>query len=98
MPEQLPSTGSDGRHHVDSLLMRESLLDKRVMSATETPVLRMLPKAHVLKIGGRSIFDGGQATASPLVKAIVSALNSHKLIIGTGGGVRARHVMSIGLD
>jgi len=28
----------DGRHHVQSMLMRESLLDKRVMSSTETPV------------------------------------------------------------
>ena len=31
------------RHHVHSLLMRESLLDKDVASSTEAPVVRMLP-------------------------------------------------------
>jgi molybdenum storage protein len=88
----------DHRHHVHSLLMRESLLDKEVMSSTETPVVRMLPDCHVIKVGGRSIIDGGKATAYPLVEAIGAALTEHKLIIGTGGGVRSRHVFSIGID
>jgi molybdenum storage protein len=90
--------GADGRHHVRSMLMRESLLDKDVMSATETPVVRMLPDCHVLKVGGRSILDGGRATTYPLVAAIREALENYKLIIGTGGGVRSRHVFSIGID
>src|SRR5918995_5305328 len=76
----------DRRHHVRSLLMRESLLDKEVMAATETPVVRMLPECHVIKVGGRSIIDGGKATTYPLVEAIGAALTEHKLIIGTGGG------------
>jgi molybdenum storage protein len=88
----------DRRHHVRSLLMRESLLDKAVMAATETPVVRMLPQCHVLKVGGRSIVDGGKATTYPLVEAIGAALADHKLIIGCGGGVRSRHVFSIGID
>jgi molybdenum storage protein len=88
----------DHRHHVRSLLMRESLLDKEVMSSTETPVVRMLPDCHVIKVGGRSIIDGGKATAYPLVEAIGAALTERKLIIGTGGGVRSRHVFSIGID
>jgi molybdenum storage protein len=88
----------DRRHHVRSLLMRESLLDKQVMSSTETPVVRMLPDCHVIKVGGRSILDGGKATTYPLVAAIGAALAEHKLIIGTGGGVRSRHVFSIGID
>ena len=53
--------------------MRESLLDKQVMSSTETPVVRMLPDAHVIKVGGRSILDGGKATTYPLVEAIGEA-------------------------
>lgn len=89
---------SDGRHHVDSLLMRESLLDKGVMSSTETPMVRMLPDCHVVKVGGRSIIDGGRATTYPLVDAIGRALQDHRLILGTGGGTRARHVYSIGID
>ncbi|HLZ68456.1 MAG TPA: uridylate kinase [Dehalococcoidia bacterium] len=88
----------DRRHHVQSLLMRESLLDKQVMSASETPVVRMLPACHVIKVGGRSILDGGRATTYPLVEAIGAALAEHRLIIATGGGVRSRHVFSIGID
>jgi molybdenum storage protein len=88
----------DRRHHVRSLLMRESLLDKQVMASTETPVVRMLPDCHVIKVGGRSILDGGRATTYPLVAAIAAALADTKLIIGTGGGVRSRHVFSVGID
>jgi molybdenum storage protein len=91
----------DGRHHVRSLLMRESLLDKGVMSATDnhTETVRMLPDCHVVKVGGRSILDGGRARTYPLVEALGRALTSgRKLILGTGGGARARHVFSIGLD
>jgi molybdenum storage protein len=89
---------NDRRHHVQSLLMRESLLDKQVMSSTETPVVRMLADCHVIKVGGRSILDGGKASVYPLVEAIGAALAEHKLIIGVGGGVRSRHTYSIGID
>ncbi|HEX2042003.1 MAG TPA: hypothetical protein VHF24_05130 [Acidimicrobiales bacterium] len=89
---------SDGRHHINSPLMRESLLDKAVMSSTEVPTARMLPDCHVVKIGGSSIFDRGRASTFPLVAAIASALERHKLILGTGGGARARHVFAVGID
>src|SRR5262249_13917253 len=88
----------DGRHHVHSMLMRESLLDKRVMSSTETPVVRMLPFCHVLKVGGRSIIDRGKSATYPVVDAIAAALAKFKLVIATGGGIRSRHVTSIGMD
>ena len=88
----------DRRHHVRSLLMRESLLDKQVMSSTETPVVRMLADCHVIKVGGRSILDGGKASTYPIVEAIGAALADTKLIIGVGGGVRSRHTYSIGID
>ena len=96
--EHAGEAGADRRHHVRSLLMRESLLDKQVMAATETPVVRMLPDCHVIKVGGRSILDGGKASTYPLVAAIGAALATQKLIIGTGGGVRSRHVFAIGID
>ena len=72
---------ADGRHHVKSMLMRESLLDKQVMSSTETPVVRMLPFAHVLKIGGRSIIDKGRKATYPLVDALAAALQNFKLVL-----------------
>jgi len=89
---------TDGRHHVTSLLMRESLVDKQVMRSTETPVVRMLPNAHVVKIGGGAILDAGRAVVYPLVEVLGRALAQHKLIFGVGGGLRTRHVFSIGLD
>jgi len=90
----------DGRHHVNSLLMRESLIDKDLEAATDDhrPLVRMLPDARVLKIGGRSIVDRGRQALYPLAEAIGEALATRTLIIGTGGGVRSRHVFSIGLD
>lgn len=88
----------DNRHHVQSMLMRESLLDKKIMSSTETPVVPMLPFCHVVKIGGRSVVDNGKKAVYPLVEAIRDALAEFKLVIGTGGGVRSRHVTSIGMD
>lgn len=89
---------NDGRHHIKSMLMRESLLDKDLQRSTETPVFRMLPRAHVIKIGGRSIIDAGRAVVYPVIDALVHCLKKEKLIIGVGGGVRSRHVFSIGID
>jgi molybdenum storage protein len=96
-PERHPT---DGRHHVRSLLMRESLLDRDLVAATDdsAPLVRMLPEARVVKIGGRSIIDRGRDALLPLADALGEALDTRTLIIGTGGGVRSRHVFSIGLD
>jgi molybdenum storage protein len=93
-----PTEHEDKRHHLESMLMRESLLDKEVQRSTEVPVFRMLPDTHVLKIGGRSILDEGRRATYPVVEALATCLATHKLIIGTGGGARSRHVFSIGID
>lgn len=89
---------NDKRPHLNSMLMRESLLDKDVQASTETPVYRMLPQAQVVKIGGRSIMDAGRDITIPVVNELSKGLEEHKLIIGTGGGTRSRHVFSVGLD
>ncbi len=86
------------QHHMQSLLARESLLDKDVMAKTDTPVVRMLPNVHVVKIGGRSILEASSDVVQPLVHALGNALQQHKLILGVGGGARSRHVFSVGLD
>ena len=49
----------------------------------------------MIKIGGQSIIDRGRAALYPLVDEIVAARKSHKLLIGTGAGTRARHLYSI---
>ncbi len=91
---------TDQRHHVQSMLMRESLVDKRVMAETDrqTPIVRMLPNVHVVKIGGRSILESGHAVVEPVVKTLGKLLEREKIILGVGGGARSRHVFSIGLD
>jgi molybdenum storage protein len=91
----------DQRHHLDSRLMRESLVDKQLLQRTQSQsrsVVRMLPDAHVVKVGGRSLIDRGRAALFPLVEEFGRVLAKHKLIIGTGGGLRSRHVFSIGID
>ncbi|HEX2077925.1 MAG TPA: hypothetical protein VHG08_09455 [Longimicrobium sp.] len=98
MTDILDGPRTDERHHVQSMLMRESLLDKQVMASTESPVVRMLPNVHVVKVGGRSILDQGRALTYPVVETIGELLKKEKLILGVGGGVRSRHVFSIGLD
>jgi len=98
MTDKTNKNHSDGRHHVQSFLMRESLLDKDLLPKTETPVVRMLPQCHVVKIGASSIIDHGRDRTYPLVEALVQALEKYKLILGTGGGLKTRHVFSIGTD
>ena len=88
----------DDRHHVQSMLMRESLIDRDVLKSTEASVVRMLPDAHVVKVGGRSILDAGRAVVFPFVEAIGKALGKNQLVLGVGGGVRTRHLFSIGID
>ena len=76
-----------------------SLSDERVLQETgrEAPI-KILPKAHVIKIGGQSFIDRGRAAVFPLIEEIVENLGRHDMIIGTGGGTRARHAYSVGLD
>ena len=92
---------TDKRHHLQSMLMRESLIDKDLIASTETPetpLVRMLPEAHVVKIGGSSILEAGQKVMLPLVEMLGKELQKNKLILGVGGGMRSRHVFSIGID
>src|SRR5256885_16567826 len=98
MPSPMDEIPVDGRHHVQSMLMRESLLDKRVMSSTETPVVRMLPFCQVIKVGGRSIIDRGKSATYPLIDAIGAALAKFKLVIATGGGSLHGSMTSDGMD
>jgi len=78
------------------LLMSRSLDDAEVLAATAAlPDERVLPDVHVLKIGGQSLLDRGRSAVFPVVEEIVGALGSYRLLIGTGGGTRARHAYSL---
>jgi len=91
--------GGDGRTHIESRLMRESLQNKQVLSATESERdLQIFPDVSLVSIGGQSIFDRGKDAILPLVEELAEVKKRHKLVIGVGGGTRVRHTMSIALD
>lgn len=91
--------GGDGRTHVRSGLMRESLVSNKLMAETDgATVRRMVPDVSMLAIGGRSIMDRGREAILPLVDEIAALKNKHKIVMGVGGGARARHTYAIGLD
>lgn len=88
----------DGRTHVSSGLMRESLVSKKLIAETDNKnIRRMVPDVNMVAIGGQGIMDRGKEAILPLVDAIVKANTDHKMVIGVGGGARARHTYSIGL-
>jgi molybdenum storage protein len=91
----------DGRTHITSRLMRESLQDRGVLSQTESDRdLRVFPDVTLVSIGGQSIFDRGKDAILPLVEELVQIKRdkSLKMVIGVGGGTRVRHTISIALD
>ena len=51
--------------HVHSSLMRESLVDKKVLARTESEVVPILPDVNVIQIGGCSIMDRGRSALLP---------------------------------
>ncbi len=80
-------------------LVEGSLTDMHVLQQTgQEPSIPILPDANVLKVGGQSFIDRGRAAVFPLIDEIVENLGRHDMIIGTGGGSRARHAYSVGLD
>jgi molybdenum storage protein len=91
----------DGRTHITSKLMRESLQDRAVLSKTDSDRdLQIFPDVSLVSIGGQSIFDRGKAAIVPLVDELAAIKRDHayKMILGVGGGTRVRHTISIALD
>jgi molybdenum storage protein len=88
-----------GRLQIDSPLMGESLMDKSLLASTDTgSIHRLMPDLIVVKIGGQSIIDRGSAALNPILDDLVEARKSHKILITTGGGTRARHAYAIATD
>ena len=83
---------------VPSALMRQTLLDRELLRPVDRPVIPLLPWLNVVVIGGRSIMDKGPDAIVPVVAELRAALPEHRLLILTGGGIRSRHVLGVGLD
>ena len=93
--------GGDGRTHIKSKLMRESLQDRGVISQTDSDRdLQIFPDVSLVSIGGQSIFDRGKEAILPLVDELVEIKKdkSLKMVVGVGGGTRVRHTISIAVD
>jgi molybdenum storage protein len=88
-----------GRLHIETPLMAESLMDKKLLESTgKGAVFCALPDLNVIKLGGQSIIDRGSKVLLPLVDEVVAAREDHQLLVMTGGGTRSRHVYAIAVD
>ncbi|MEW6777494.1 MAG: uridine kinase [Bdellovibrionota bacterium] len=76
--------------------------ERRVIEALvdgkDTPIHAILPKTKVIKIGGQSIMDRGRSALFPLMKEVGECAKKFHVLLGTGGGTRARHAYQIGID
>jgi molybdenum storage protein len=89
----------DGRTHISSPLMRESLVDKRVQQKTHSDrEFEVMPDVMLVSIGGQSIFDRGKEAILPVADELAEARGKVKMIVGVGGGTRVRHTVSVALD
>ncbi len=92
-------TTDDGRTHIESRLMRESLQDREVIARTASKgEYAILPDVVLVGIGGQSIFDRGKEALLPLVDELSAARREHRMVLGVGGGTRVRHTLAIALD
>jgi len=89
----------DGRTHVVSTLMGESLVDLRTVAKTASDrEFQILPDVILVGVGGQSIFDRGKEALLPLAAEIAEVRRPYKIVLGVGGGTRVRHTVAIALD
>lgn len=101
----------DGRTHIESSLMRESLVDRRVIAKTDSEnEFAIMPDVVLVGIGGQSIFDRGKSAVLPLVEELRTLREARRsrvkdgkegppaMVLGVGGGTRVRHTVSVALD
>ncbi|MDN5932357.1 MAG: hypothetical protein L0I24_15025, partial [Pseudonocardia sp.] len=97
-PDPSQETSMTAAKDVPSALMRQTLLDRELVKPVGRPVIRLLPWLNVVAIGGRSIMDRGRDAILGVVDELRDALPEHRMLILTGAGIRARHVLGVGLD
>jgi molybdenum storage protein len=85
---------------MDNVLHDETLAGHELRAKfADRKSVSVLPDIWVLKIGGQSIMDRGGAAVHPILEELVEAkAEGFNYVLGAGGGTRARHVYSLGLD
>jgi molybdenum storage protein len=87
------------RHEIESHLRGETLVRKGLMHKyAGAPRLKLVPDLNVIKIGGHGIIDYGREVVLPLMEEIGALSLEQKVLVVTGGGVRVRHILDIGID
>ncbi len=87
------------RRELESGLKGESLVRKGLFEKIDgIPQVRIVPDLNIVKIGGHGIIDYGREVVIPLVEEIGKLSEKNKLLVVTGGGVRVRHIMDIGIE
>lgn len=87
------------RKEIASKLQGETLVRKGLMhERSGVKQVRMAPDLNVVKIGGHGIVDFGAKVVLPLVDEIGELSRTNKMLLATGGGVRVRHIMDVGID
>lgn len=84
------------RKTIQNTLGEEALTTEGAELAYE-PTLFM-PGTKVVKIGGQSILDRGRKAVFPILNQLVEAKEKHDILLGCGGGTRARHIYAIAAD
>ena len=87
------------RFELQNKLQGESLVRKGLLqSYAGRSQIRLLPDLSVVKVGGHGIIDYGKSVVMPLVREIGELSQTHQILAVTGGGVRVRHMLDVGLD
>jgi molybdenum storage protein len=99
MTEEKKGVRMEKRKELESRLKGETLVRKGLMKKhSQVEQLRILPELNVIKIGGHGAIDYGREVVLPLVEEIGELSRKHKILVVTGGGVRVRHILDIGID
>lgn len=86
------------RHEIESHLKGETLVRKGLKRGAGAATLRLVPELNVVKIGGHGIIDYGREVVLPLLEEIGELSKENQVMVVTGGGVRVRHILDIGID
>ncbi|WP_153015983.1 amino acid kinase family protein [Methanofollis ethanolicus] len=88
------------RFELNSGLRGETMVRKGLMKRIdEIPQIRIMPDLNVIKIGGHGTMDFGREVVFPIVEEIGALKEAgEKVLVVTGGGVRVRHIMDIGIN
>jgi molybdenum storage protein len=94
MSEQAPE-----RRAIATALSNQTLAGgTEMVSFKSNAPISIMPDVNVIKIGGQSFIDRGRSAVFPLVEELVELKDKHKILVGAGGGTRARHAYSLAME